>query len=109
MSAHACVPSALNTQQIANRLSEWKLTGGCPRTPCAHAMSTRIWSALLAWEDTDARSCNAYFSLALRGGQTKEAMRTIAHAEAHGLKQSPQMASTARQVRKFKASLANKQ
>ena len=68
-----------------------------------HGPATRLWEALLEWNSVDSRACNAYFALALRGGHTRDAMRAIRHAEAHGLEQSAQMQSTARQVRRYKA------
>ena len=68
-----------------------------------HRPAKCVWEALLAWDAIDARACNGYFSLMLRSGHMADAMRAIRHAEAHGLEQSAHMASTARQVRRYKA------
>lgn len=67
-----------------------------------HRPATKIWAALCRKNLADSRACQAFFALALRGGHTADAMRTIRYAEQNELELSMLMRSTARQVRNFK-------
>ena len=73
-----------------------------------HARAAALWRSLEERSGVDARACNAWFSLALRGGQLKAAMAAYRHAEREGLAQSLQMRNYIRSVRRYKESLRSK-
>ena len=96
-SALAC-SAARELADAASLVLELSAARGEPH----HRPATSIWSTLCRWSVADSRACQAYFALALRGGNTPDAMRALRHAEQCELKQSNRMINTARQVRKFK-------
>lgn len=101
---HLLVSTALTLMphpDVVNAASE--LLHACAsRGEPHHALASRLWRALHTCEAVDSRACNAWFTISLRAGHTREAMHAIKHAETHGLDQSVQMQSTARQVRRFR-------
>ena len=65
----------------------------------------KLFDALHRWDAVDARACNAFFALSMRGGHVKDAMRAARLAEQCGLQQSNAMLNTLRQARRYKAKL----
>jgi curved DNA-binding protein CbpA len=67
-----------------------------------HRQTLRIWSALRDWDAVDAKACNAFFTLAMRSGHVAIALQAARYAEDNGLELSAYMASTLRQIRRYK-------
>ena len=79
--------------------------GGMPH---AHKRAHQLWEALLSADAVDAMSCNAYFAIALRGGDLKAAMTAYRHAKATGIEQSVAMRSYVMQATKYAQSLSHR-